>query len=353
MRARSRGKGGLGMAFLVVCLLGLAWQVQSPPPTAPPGSAQPESVPSPTRSVPFQGVHDRQGVYLTSYSLTRPGFLEEVLDKLAAHGMDTVVVNVKNMHGEVCYQSEVELAHRIGAVAPRLDLPSILGKIHSQGMYAIARQVVFYDPKLAAYLGSRESPWVFPTQEIAVSYNVALAQELAALGFDEVQLDYVRFPDGDGIGADYSDRCAAVEAFLAQVKAGLSVPLSVDIFGRVLWPWNARKIDPIGQHLEGMAEWVDVLSPMIYPSHYVEQELKDDPYGTVKLALEYGSSRVETPLRPFLQAFDLDVPAGMSLPEYIAAQVRAAEEAGADGYLFWNPRADYSALWRALESLGR
>ncbi len=344
MRRRTKGRTGLGTLMLAVCLLGLVWYGQAPAPQPP---RPPEPTPPQTTEL-----HGRRGVYLTSYSLTRPGSLQAVLAQLATYGLDTVVVNVKNMHGEVCYPTQVELAHRIGAVAPRLDLAEILEEIHARGMYAIARQVVFYDPKLADYLGY-SGDWGLPTQEVAVSYNVALAHELATLGFDEVQLDYVRFPDGGGIGADYSDRCRAVEAFLARVKEGLPVPLSVDIFGRVLWPWNAKMIDPIGQHLEGMAEHVDLFSPMVYPSHYVEQELRDDPYGTVKLALQHGMARVETPLRPFLQAFDMAIPAGMSLPEYIAAQIRAAEEVGADGYLFWNPRADYSALWQALESRSR
>lgn len=340
----SRRRRGLGSLFLAAFLLGLVWQGQAPSP-----KADPETVPPPAPSP--QGIHGRRGVYLTSYSLARPGFLEGILDTLQAHGLDTVVVNVKNMHGEVCYPTRVELARAIGAVAPRLDLAAILAAIHARGMYAIARQVVFYDPQLAAHLGAG-GEWVLPTDEAAVAYNVAIAQELAELGFDELQLDYVRFPDGGGIGADYSARCAAVEAFLARVKEALTVPLSVDIFGRVLWPWNARRIDPIGQHLEGMARFVDVFSPMIYPSHYVEQKLKDDPYGTVKLALEHGMARVETPMRPFLQAFDMAIPAGMTLPEYIAAQIRAAEEVGADGYLFWNPATDYSALWQALELMG-
>ncbi len=340
---RAKRRRGLGAAILAAAMMGLVWSGQAP---APGPAPTPPQAPPP----PLPDIHGRRGVYLTSYSLTRPGFLQAVLAQLAAHGLDTVVVNVKNMHGEVCYPTGVELAHRIGAVAPRLDLPGILEEIHSRGMYAIARQVVFYDPKLASWLGN-PGDWVLPTQKLAVSYNVALAQELAALGFDEIQLDYVRYPDEGGIGADYTDRCAAVEAFLAQVKDGLPVPLSVDIFGRVLLPWNARRIDPIGQHLEGMAEYVDVFSPMIYPSHFAEQRLKDDPYGTVKWALQQGMARVETPLRPFLQAFDMAIPAGMTLPEYIAAQIRAAEEVGADGYLFWNPRADYSALWQALESL--
>lgn len=343
MRGRKRRKPGLGTVILAACLIGLVWEGQAP---------APQLEPTPPISESEPGFHGRRGIYLTSYALTRPDFLRRVLERLAAYGLDTVVVNVKNMHGEVCYASSVELAHVIGAVRSRIDIPEILTEIHARGMYAIARQVVFYDPVLAEHLGSHAAPWVLPTDEEAVAYNVAIARELASLGFDELQLDYVRFPDDGAIGEDYSDRCSAVEAFLARVREALPVPLSVDVFGRVMWPWNARRIDPIGQHLEGMAEQVDLFSPMLYPSHYVEQSLKDDPYGTVKRALEHGMTRVDVPMRPYLQAFDLDIPLGMTLPEYIIAQIRAAEEMGADGYLFWNPRADYSALWQALQLLG-
>jgi len=336
-----RNKAGLGALLFAVAIIGLGWQGTAPAP----------DVPLPAAPVEKPSFHGRRGVYLTSYALARPGALTAVLDQLAAHGLDAVVVNVKNMHGEVCYDTEVRLAHEIEAVAPRLDLPAILSEIHARGMYAIARQVVFYDPMLSRHLGSPTAPWVLPTEEAAVDYNLAIARELASLGFDEVQLDYVRFPDDGGIGSDYTDRCLALERFLARVREALSVTLSVDVFGRVLWPWNARRIDPIGQHLEGMTKYVDLFSPMLYPSHYVEQSLKDDPYGTIKRALEHGMARVETPMRPYLQAFDMDVPPWMTLPEYIAAQIRAAEEMGTDGYLFWNPRADYSTLWRALEAL--
>jgi len=334
-------KRGLGALALMVFLVAIGWEGQAPVPQAIPPAPRPEQ--------PF---HQRRGVYLTSYALSRPGFLEGVLEKLFAFGLDTIVVNVKNMHGEVCYESTVSLAHTIGAVKPLLFLPEIIERAHALGIYVIARQVVFYDPFLAQHLGSPAAPWVLPTDERAVAYNLAISEELATFGFDELQLDYVRFPDDGTIGEDHSARCLAVEEFLARVRKAISIPLSVDVFGRVLWPWNTRRIDPIGQQLEGVAKHVDLVSPMVYPSHYVEQSLKDDPYGTVKRALEQGMRRVDVPLRPYLQAFDLDIPQGMTLPEYIVAQIQAAQEAGADGFLFWNPRADYSALWQALGMMG-
>lgn len=347
-----RGRCKVRFALLLVLLLGVGRQGQAPTPATLPSGEGVQANSGARAQAADAGIHGRRGVYLTAYSLAKPGFLLGILELLETFGLDTVVINVKDMHGEVSYATEVELAHRIGAAVPRLPLADILAEVHGRGMYAIARQVVFYDPKFSAFLGSPHHPWVLPTAE-AVTYNLAIARELEQLGFDEVQFDYVRFPDDGPIGPDYSGRAVAVEAFLSQAQEQLLIPISVDVFGRVLWPWNARKIDPIGQHLEGMAPHVDLFSPMLYPSHYVEQELKDDPYGTVRRALEYGMARVTTPMRPFLQAFDMAIPAGMTLPQYIAAQLRAAEEMGADGYLFWHPGSDYSALWAALELLGR
>jgi len=72
---------------------------------------------------------------------------------------------------------------------------------------------------LAKHLGVPTSPWVLPTEAEAVSYNLAIAQEVEGLGVDEIQFDYIRFPDDGPIGPDYSARCRAVEAFLSKAKS--------------------------------------------------------------------------------------------------------------------------------------
>ncbi len=297
------------------------------------------------------GAHGRRGVYLSCYAASRPGYLEHILEQCARWELNSVVIDVKNNNGELSYASQIPLAREMGAVSHRLDLEEVVRLVHSKGMYAVARQVVYYDPKLAGYLALPGGEWVPASHPTAVSYNLDVAREVAQAGFDEIQFDYIRFPDDGRIGADYADRCRAVENFLAQAKELLDVPISVDLFGRVLWPWNARMIDPIGQHLEGIALHVDVLSPMLYPSHYVEEELQNDPYRTVRRALEEGIPRTDVPMRPYLQAFHRALPVGMGLPRYIAEQVLAAEDLGVDGYLFWNPRAEYESLWEALELL--
>jgi len=293
--------------------------------------------------------HDRIGVYLTSYALTKPSILEAVYAAKEAGQIDTLVINVKNMHGELTYASSVPLADEIGAATGRLDLPTLLDELRSCGFYLIARQVVFYDPLLAQHLGL-EDTWVPCDSRLVCDYNLEIASEVAALGFDELQFDYVRYPDGGKLESIYEDRFAAITAFLSEAhdRLGGQIHLSADLFGRVMWPWNSRKIDPIGQSLEDMAPYLEFISPMVYPSHYFEQLYRDDPYRTVKDALTSGDARVVANFRPFLQAFDRHIPDGMSLEIYISEQIRAAQDHGADGYLFWHPACEYGPLFRVL-----
>ena len=294
--------------------------------------------------------HNRIGVYLTSYAVGKDGVIDGVMDAVRAGKLNAVVINVKNMHGEITYASSVPLALKINAATGRVDMASVVRSLQASGVYVIARQVLFYDPKLASYLG-KSDPWIDPDNKVAVTYNLQIAQEVASLGVDEIQFDYARYADGGTLTPIYDARYAAVNSFLAAARRLLNgrVEMSVDVFGRVLWDWNKKGIDPIGQSLEGIAPHVDFISPMLYPSHYSEQRYKDDPYGVVKEALTLGEERVKTPFRPFLQAFDRYIPTGMTMEDYIRNQVRAAKEVGVDGYLFWNPSCDYAALYRALE----
>ena len=293
--------------------------------------------------------HGRVGVYLTSYALTKREVVEGIFAAQKSGKIDAVVINVKNMHGELTYDSVVPLATAIGASTGRLDLRALVPVLRERGFYVIARQVLFYDPLLARHLGSTEE-WVAVDNEVAVEYNLTIAEEVASLGFDELQFDYIRYADVGSLEPVYEERYAAVDRFLAEARDRLvgRITLSADLFGRVLWPWNERRIDPIGQSLEEMSAHLDFVSPMVYPSHYVEQAYRDDPYRVVSETLLSGRARVSASYRPFLQAFDLALPAGMSLETYISEQIRAAEATGADGYLFWHPACEYTALYNVL-----
>ena len=298
--------------------------------------------------------HGRVGVYLTSYAACDSDTLAGLYGARARGELNAVVVNVKNMHGEITYASSVAAALRVGAVVARLDLRSFVRALHARGIYVIARQVLFYDPKLAAALGC-EGDWVDPALPEVIDYNLRVAEEVAGYGVDELQFDYVRYPDDKAIGVVFEERRRAVTAFVEQAARLLSgrVHLSVDVFGRVLWPWNARGIDPIGQVLEDLAAVSDTVSPMVYPSHYSEPKYTQDPYRAVFDGLASGTQRTSTPLRPFLQVFDRGVPEHMPLRDYISAQIRAAQDSDADGYLFWHPACDYEELYQVLGSVAR
>lgn len=304
------------------------------------------SLPSPN---PLPKSVEQRGLYLTAPALAeldREGEIEEFIAQMREVGLNTVVIDVKDMSGGVTYATNVPLAKGIGALAAQLDLPRLLALFSAKGIYTIARQVAFNDPKLAKFLKSATAPWVSPADSRVVEYNLALAQEVLALGFDELQFDYARYPDDGKLAPIYESRYAALRAFLKLARERLDGKISIDVFGRTLWEWNEQRIDPIGQQLEELAPYVDWISPMVYPSHY-EQGLRDKPYETVKRALGAGLRR-GLKLRPFLQAFKLAIPAGVSYHDYIRAQVRAAEELGMKSYLFWNPRSAYDELFAAL-----
>ena len=298
--------------------------------------------------------HGRIGLYLTSYAFARPDIIDGVLAAADQGWIDTVVVNVKNMHGEVTFSSTVPLAEEIRANTGRLDLAAVVGQLHEAGLYVIARQVLFYDPLLAEHL-ELTGTWVPPDEPLVQQYNLAIADDVVAAGVDEIQFDYIRYPDEGDLQVGYDERYGVIAGFLerAQDRIGNQVTLSVDIFGRVMWAWNMRHIDPIGQCLETMAPYVDLISPMLYPSHYNEDIYYNDPYRTISDALTSGMERVDTPFRPFLQAFDLKIPAEMSLPSYIRAQIEAAENLGDDGYLFWHPACEYDALYETFRLRGQ
>jgi len=293
--------------------------------------------------------HGRVGVYLTAYGLLREDILRGVLEARKAGKIDTLVINVKDNHGDVSYASNVPLVKALGASTGLLDFKKLIPILRAQGFYLIARQVVFNDPILAKHLGYSNG-WLPAADPTAIAYNLSIAQEVATLGFDELQFDYIRYADGGGLASGYEARYAAIDSFLTKVEESIGgkIALSVDLFGRVMWDWNVRRTDPIGQSLEDMSAHVDYVSPMLYPSHYTEQKYKDGPYLVVKDAMVSGKKRTQAAVRPFLQVFDMAIPAGMTIDAYIAAEIRAAKDYGADGYLFWEPSNDYRALYRVL-----
>jgi hypothetical protein len=268
----------------------------------------------------------------------------------------------------------VALAAQVGAqeVVTIPDPRALLAELKQRGIYTIARIVVFKDDRLAQrrpelavktpagrlWRDREKLAWADPFQRDVWEYNVALAVEAARHGFDEIQFDYVRFPDAPAPGLAYSrpstqeGRVRAIEGFLAEARRGLvphNVFLSVDVFGYVCWnPGDTG----IGQRLETLMSHVDHVSPMAYPSAYQfgipgYRNPVAHPYEIVFRTLARAQERTALPpvrFRPWLQAFrDYAFDRRPFGAAEIRAQISAAEAFGAHGWMLWNPRNVYSA----------
>ena len=313
-----------------------------------------------------------KALYLTVYGIGSAALRNAALALADTTEVNALVIDVKGDRGIVPYRSAIPLAAAIGAqrIVTIPDLPQLVARLKQRGIYAIARIVLFKDDPLASsrpdlalrrtngaiYRDREGLAWADPYSREVWTYNIGIAVEAARAGFDEVQFDYARLPDATGIVYSRpwteTNREAAVEGFLAEARKALApynVFLAVDIFGYVCWNTNDTRI---GQKLEHLADIVDYLSPMLYPSGFQYgipgyRQPVDHPDQIVRLSLEQARKRTCLPavhFRPWLQAFrDYAFGGRPFTAETIRKQIDAAEAFGADGWMIWNPQNRYPA----------
>ncbi len=303
-----------------------------------------------------------RGVHVTMPLLSIDGKLDEYL-ALADDGMTAIQIDVKDENGEVGLGSPgVPLARKVGAVQGYYNGTAIARQVHDAGLYLIGRVVVFEDPRLASgspelairsrgggiWTNDQGLGWTNPYDERVWRYNVDIAAAAARAGFDEIMFDYVRFPSDGSVGdAVYSTRLdvprwRVIADFLAYARERLE-PLGVRVSAAVFGLAATRELG-IGQRPSAMAEYLDAIYPMVYPSHYGSGEYNlADPSGQPGVTVSYSlldfKRQLEgtaTRIVPWLQDFY-----GYTLEE-IALQVDAARRARAAGYLLWNPNAVYT-----------
>lgn len=300
-------------------------------------------------------------------SVTNEDFLY-LVNMINQTDLNALVIDVKEVG--VYVPTEVELFNEAGTVASVLDAGGLLRTLKANEIYPIARLVVFKDsdialarPDLAVLDSETGAPWIDygdghwlnPFQEEVWQAIGAYAVELAELGFDEIQFDYVRFPsDGDlstmdfGREVDEAARIEALSGFLGYCREQLApydVRTAADVFG---YTYLLDDIG-IGQDAARIAEVVDVVCPMAYPSHYpdgsmdVDGHPNDFPYETIAQTLEIGAARVRpAQTRPWIQDFTLP-----GMREYgvddVRAQIEACDNAGTAGWMVWDPNNVYHA----------
>jgi hypothetical protein len=311
-----------------------------------------------------------RAIYVAAATAADEQRWSELIDLVDQTELNAVVLDVKDDTGRIFYNSRVELAQELGAPAPGYDLQARLRELHDHKIYAIARVVVFQDPFLAEQrpeLAIQDRTvgglwttwdglaWVNPHRREVWQYNIDIAVEAAEAGFDEVQLDYLRFPT-DGLledadyGAEFPDeaRVDAVTGFLERVQESLKPTgafLAITVAGLTLWDEGDGGF---GQNLAAMAPYGDVICPQLFPSHFYPGQLgldvpNDHPYDVVLMSLQSGADLVPNAtdkFRPWLQDFSYGEGIAYSETE-VQAQIQAVDDFGAHGWMLWSSANDY------------
>lgn len=340
---------------------------------------EPQPVVEKTR--PFPKETEVRAIYMTGGTAGSAHGIDLVRRWKQAGG-NAVVFDIKDSDGTINVKFDHPLARKIKNY-PITNLPKYVRFLHSLDMHVIARQALFRDDNIAQNHGqlavqskSLHQPWrengklvwSDSSNKEVQDYNIALAKYVATSGVDEIQFDYVRFPaEGNQADAQFAfqkdpttklHRDDVIGNFLDHAYTELhpmGVLVSLDVFGIMAWQ---RQVDlsHTGQDITKMAQHCDVISPMIYPSHFFGMDGYKAPGDAPEHFISVSMDRFEkvtagtgVVIRPWLQAFRWRTKTYS--PEYILKQVSTAKGHHGDGFLFWNAANDYSKPFAAMPTM--
>lgn len=319
-----------------------------------------------------------KGVYSTAYSAGGARF-QDLVKLLNETDLNAMVIDIKDDYGYLTFKSGNAAIAKMGEEQKIIpDIHKMMATLKENNIYPIARVVVFKDTVLAkkrpdlSFVNSDGSVWknkknngdsfVSPYSKEVWDYNIEVAKEAAKLGFKEIQFDYVRFPEGFEKRADQlkyikdkRTRINAVSEFVKYAKEQLTplgVRVSVDIFG---YAASVPEAEGIGQDFQKISQNVDVISAMIYPSHYTtgwfDVKVPDaNPYKTIDGASKDTTKKLE-PLgnlkpvvRPWIQDFTASwVPGHIQYgKKQLDDQIKALKDNGVEEFLLWNSKNKYT-----------
>ncbi|HZK26697.1 MAG TPA: putative glycoside hydrolase [Thermoclostridium sp.] len=356
----------------------------SPPTATPTPSPAPIPTPLPTASI------EVKGLYLTTNTVGIPSRLQYFIDLANRTEINSFVIDVKDDYGKICYETQVPLAVKHNAWGKLYDVKEVIDKLHDNNIKVIGRVVCFNDPLMPlkepdislknnsgevfkVSLGSNSHlAWLDPSKEESWQYIIDISQEAISFGFDEIQYDYVRFPETTNYKYDMSyfdkEKSEYIDDFIKlSLEQMPGVKLSADVFGSVCL--QSRDAGGIGQTLETISERIHYISPMIYPSHYANDSNhysgngagtningvvypKPDlePYNIIYNTLLITKQRLENvghdvQVRPYLQGFTATyLPDGYYIEygvEQYKKQIQAVYDAGYTEWIFWNSGNTY------------
>ncbi len=337
-----------------------------------------------------------KAVYMTACVAGTPSFRKKVVALIDETELNSVVIDIKDFSGMLSFVPKDEtLKASVSTRCLAGDMPDFVTALHEKNIYVIGRITVFQDPiltksrpDLAVKKKSDGTTWTDfkglsftdPGAQEVWDYHIAIAKEAYAIGFDELNFDYIRFPS-DGPMSDIAfswsgtrSKSEVLEDFFAYLSSSLrptGVTLSADLFG--MTTTNTDDLN-IGQVLEKAEPYFDYISPMVYPSHYPPHFLGMDdpnhyPYEVVKYSMDEAVKRfnatstkvalrgvepLSTTTRPFLypkEPFpilklrpwlqDFDYGGTYDVPE-VQAQMKAVYDAGLTSWMLWAPSNIYT-----------
>lgn len=344
---------------------------------------------SETEGEPERTPVQARGIYISAPAAGSGEIMEGILARIPGTEINAVVIDLKDDNGRVTCPMESPMVMETEASRPYVtDMAELVRRLKEDyGLYVIARVVAFRDPWLAekkpewclklpdgtVFRDRSGLAWINPYREEVWDYLVEIGTQAAAMGFDEVQFDYIRFCTEKGVndvvfdeadtrGRSKTDVITEFTAYASQQLAPRGVFVSADVFGTII----GSEVDAqsVGQIYVDMAKNLDYICPMIYPSHYGDgnfgiEHPDTEPYRTVLAALQ-GSARELAEaeqeggdlavVRPWLQDFtasylDHYIEYG---PEEIQAQIQATYDAGYEEWLLWSAACSYT--WDGLEA---
>jgi len=315
-----------------------------------------------------------KAIYMTACVASTPSWRESLKSLIDTTELNAIVIDIKDYTGSVTFEA--------GANCYVSSLKEFITALHQSGIYVIGRISVFQDPsytslfpELAVKSISTGGVWkdhkglsfIDVGAKPYWGYIVEISEKSYALGFDELNYDYVRYPsDGNMQDVHYSWTPATttkpemLESFFAYLYDNLQtyklqdLKTSVDLFGMTT---TVTSDMGIGQVLELALPYFDYVSPMVYPSHYPPSwngfaNPAEYPYDVIKLAMSEGKRREEvlnislgiatsTPskLRPWLQDFNLGA---TYTPEMVRAQIQATYDSGLTSWMLWSAANKYT-----------
>ncbi|NOQ29985.1 MAG: GTP-binding protein [Helicobacteraceae bacterium] len=297
---------------------------------------------------------------------------KEIMKTIETTGINALVIDMKNEFGNTLYDSNVEEANELKTYKYKMvkDIKEFVAKLKAKDLYLIARVVVFKDnlqaekfPERALkkkngdiYGADKKLAWMDPYNKDVHKYTIDLAEEIAQLGFDEINFDYVRFPATSSVAFSKENteenRVSAIETFLSSAKKRLlpyGVFTSADTYGNVCWSKNDSNI---GHKISSLAKNVDYVAPMLYPSGFAMNShgFKDptkNSYDVIYKSITNIHSKIDPiRVRPWLQHFkDYAHTKKHFKATEIREQIDGSNMAQASGWMFWNPSSNYKASW--------